>query len=363
MTLKDKGECKMFQLLKNLTSLHGPCGYEQPVSYYIKEYVKELVDEVKIDPIGNVIAMKRGRKPGPKVIVTAHMDEIGFIVKKIENNGLLRFEKLGGHDDRILLAQKVKVRTKDGELLGVIGTMSAHFVKFDDPTKVRKHGQMYIDIGAKSKEDALSIGVQIGTPITWATELELLGNEQTGRVVGKGLDNRAGCAVVIRLLENLQQLDFAGEVIALFTVQEEVGLRGAQVAARNIFADVAIAIDTTAVSDTPEETMDQTLHLGQGTGIKIIDFSLIAHPRVKETLINLADEQEISYQYEVFPGIGTDGGAVALSNKGIPTGVLSIPSRYAHSPVEVIDLNDLQATVDLLTAFITDLDDDSSFPF
>ncbi|MBD8068038.1 M42 family metallopeptidase [Bacillus sp. PS06] len=353
----------MFNLLKTLTGLHGPCGYEQPVSYFIKDYIKDMVDEVVIDPIGNVIATRKGSQPGPKIIVTAHMDEIGFIVKKIENNGLIRFEKLGGHDDRILLAQKVRVRTKSGELLGVIGTMSAHFVKFDDASKVRNHRQLYIDIGAKSKEDALALGVEIGSPITWATELDLLGNEHTGRVVGKGLDDRAGCAVVIKLLENLQNQAFAGEVVAIFTVQEEVGLRGAQVAARNIEVDVAIAIDTTAVSDTPEETMDQTLHLGEGTGIKIIDFSLIAHPTVKETLITVAKEKEIRFQYEVFPGIGTDGGAVSLSNKGIPTGVLSIPSRYAHSPVEVIDLDDLQATINLLTSFVINLNQKSSFSF
>ncbi len=353
----------MFELLKKLTSLHGPCGYEQPISYFIRDYVKELVDDVKIDPIGNVIAVKKGTSPGPKVILTAHMDEVGFIVKKIENNGLIRFEKLGGHDDRILLAQKVKVRTRTEELLGVIGTMSAHFVKFDDPTKVRKHQNLYIDIGAKSKEDAIEMGIEIGLPITWASELELLGNSKTGRVVGKGLDDRAGCAVLLAVLEQLQGKDFLGEIHFLFTVQEEVGLRGAKVASHNIEADVAIAVDTTAVSDTPEETMDQTLALGVGTGIKIIDFSLIAHPTVKESLVNLAKENEIKFQYEVFPGIGTDGGAVSLSNKGIPTGVLSIPSRYAHSPVEVVDLEDMLATQQLIFTFITSLTNDSSFSF
>ena len=353
----------MFELLKKLTSLHGPCGYEQPISYFIKEYVEELVDEVKIDPIGNVIAVKKGTSPGPKVILTAHMDEIGFIVKKVENNGLIRFEKLGGHDDRILLAQKVKVRTRESELLGVIGTMSAHYVKFDDALKVRKHQNLYIDIGARSKEEVHEMGVEIGSPITWANELELLGNSNTGRVVGKGLDDRTGCAVLLSVLEKLSTQQFAGEIHFLFTVQEEVGLRGAKVAAHNIEADVAIAVDTTAVSDTPEETMDNSLFLGQGTGIKIIDFSLIAHPTVKNSLVTLAKENDITFQFEVFPGIGTDGGAVSLSNRGIPTGVLSIPSRYAHSPVEVVDLEDVKATEQLICSFILALDEKSSFSF
>ncbi len=353
----------MFQLLKTLTSLHGPCGFEQPVTTWIRDTLSDLVDELYIDPLGNVIARKKGDKPGPKTIITAHMDEVGFIVKKIENNGFIRFEKLGGHDDRILLAQKVQIRTRTGLLTGVIGTMSAHFVKFDDPSKVRNHRQMYIDVGATSKQEAMQLGVEIGDPITWAPVMEHLGNETTGKIVGKGFDDRAGCAVILQVLHELQNVSFHGEVIAIFTVQEEVGLRGAKVAAEAVEADVAIAIDTTAVSDTSEETMDQSLFLGMGTGIKIIDFSLIAHPAVKETLVTLAKKQEIPFQYEVFPGIGTDGGAVSLANKGIPTGVLSIPSRYAHSPVEVIDLRDLEATKDLLLQFIRSLDDRATFSF
>ncbi len=353
----------MYELLHVLTNLHGPCGYEQPVTSWIKDTVGALVDEVNIDSLGNVIARKKGLAPGPKIIITAHMDEIGFIVKKIENNGLIRFEKLGGHDDRILLAQKVQIRTKNGMITGVIGTISAHFAKFDDANKVRNHRQMYIDIGVSTKEEARELGIEIGNPITWKPSIEYLGNESTGRVVGKGFDDRVGCAVLIETLKELHETSFSGEIIAIFTVQEEIGLRGAQVAAANISADVAIAIDTTAVSDTPEETMDQSLALGKGTGVKVMDFSLISHPAVKNYLIELANRKGVSFQEEVFPGIGTDGGAIALANKGIPTGVLSIPSRYAHSPVEVIDMNDLIATKDLLKAFILSMDNECKFNF
>jgi tetrahedral aminopeptidase len=353
----------MYQLLQTLTSLHGPCGFEQPVATWIKDKLKNLADDVHVDRLGNIIARKKGQKNGPMMIITAHMDEVGFIVKKIENNGLIRFEKLGGHDDRILLAQKVQIRTRKGLLTGVIGTMSAHFVKFDDPTKVRNHRQLYIDVGASSKEAAQGLGVEIGQPITWVPNMEYLGNSTTGKIVGKGFDDRAGCAVILQTLEELKETSFHGEIIAIFTVQEEVGLRGAKVAAECIEADVAIAIDTTAVSDTPEETMDASLGLGAGTGIKIIDFSLIAHPAVKEKLTQLAQQHNILYQLEVFPGIGTDGGAISLANKGIPTGVLSIPSRYAHSPVEVIDVNDLEATKNLLKQFILAVDENSDFSF
>ncbi|MFC0559989.1 M42 family metallopeptidase [Halalkalibacter alkalisediminis] len=353
----------MFELLKNLSLLHGPCGFEQPVSKWIRDYVKPFVDEVMVDPMGNVIARKKGDKSGVRVVLTAHMDEVGFIVKSIEPNGFIRFEKLGGHDDRILLAQKVQVRTKKGYLNGIIGTISAHYTKFDDASKVRNHRQLYIDIGAKDKEEAIRLGVQIGNPISWAPSIDFLGNETTGKVVGKGFDDRAGCAVIIETLKELQSHSFSGEITMIFTVQEEVGLRGAQVAARQVDADVAIAIDTTAVSDTPEEMMDKSLNLGDGTGIKIMDFSLISHSSVKDHLLKIADKREIPYQLEVFPGIGTDEGAMSLANKGIPTGVLSIPSRYAHSPVEVIDLMDLEATKDLLLQFVLSLHPEMEFSF
>ncbi|PYZ95018.1 endoglucanase [Salipaludibacillus keqinensis] len=353
----------MQKLLETLTDLHGPCGHEQPVSKWIRDNVTSLVDEVSVDALGNVIATKNGNQPGPSMVMTAHMDEVGFIVKKIESSGLIRFEKLGGNDDRNLLTQKVQIRTKKGLLIGVIGSISAHFAKFDDASRVRNHRQLYIDVGAKNKQDAMDLGVEIGSPITWAPSIDYLGNEATGRFVGKGFDDRAGCAVLIQVLQELDQADFCGKLTAIFTVQEEVGLRGAQVAAHQVEADVAIAIDTTAVSDTPEETMDDTLAIGEGTGIKVMDFSLISHPAVKDHLVDLATTNKITYQMEIFPGIGTDGGAMSLSKQGIPTGVLSIPSRYAHSPVEVIDMTDLLATKDLLKLFILSLTEESSFLF
>ncbi|MBS4174483.1 M42 family metallopeptidase [Bacillus sp. FJAT-49736] len=351
----------MLEIVKRLTSLNGPCGYEHNVSYFIRDYVKDLVDEVRIDGIGNVIAIKRGELSGPKVLLTAHMDEVGFIVKKIEENGLLRFEKLGGHDDRILLAQQVMVIGNSGEVHGVIGTMSAHFVKYDDPMKVRKHSHLYIDIGATSKEEAENMGIEVGSPVTWATEMKVIGPKGKEMIMAKSLDDRAGCAVLLQLLKELQNEIFVGEITFLFSVQEEVGLRGAETAIKTLEVDAAIAIDTTAVSDTPEETMDKTLFLGHGTGIKVMDFSLIVHKTMKNHLVSLAKANGIAYQLEIFPGIGTDGGAVALANHGVPTGVLSIPSRYAHSPIELVSVADLEATKDLLKAFVLDLSEETSF--
>jgi putative aminopeptidase FrvX len=350
----------MKKLLQDLTDLVGPSGFEHEIARVILERVKPLADEVTIDGLGNIIARVRGQYPGPTLLVSAHMDEIGFIVKKIEENGLIRFEKLGGHDDRILLAQQVRIQTESGVRLGVIGTISAHMVKFDDPVHVRQHRDLYIDVGADSRNAVERLGIQVGDPISWATQMQMLGDT---KVVGKAFDDRAGCAVLIQALQELNASDMHGEVCAVFSVQEEVGLRGAKVAGEQVAADVSIAIDTTAVSDTPEQMMDSTLRLGYGPCIKVMDQSLIASRSVRKELEEAAKAAAIPYQHEIFMGIGTDAGALHQSRGGVPSGVISIPSRYAHSPVEVMDLNDLIQAKDLLKQFIYRLRSKEQFRF
>ncbi|MUK89210.1 M20/M25/M40 family metallo-hydrolase [Ornithinibacillus sp. L9] len=342
----------MQHMLKELSAIHGPCGFEEDVAIYIANRLKNSADSVDTDGIGNLIVRKKGHQEGPKIVIAAHMDEVGFVVKKIEENGLLRFEKLGGHDDRILLSQRIQIKSKNGFHSGVIGTISAHMKKYDDPNKIRAYQKLYIDVGASSKKEVADLGIEVGDSITWYPQFD---NLTEARIVGKAFDDRAGCAVLIKALEELNTKDFAGEVVGIFTVQEEVGLRGARVISHQENTDVAIALDTTAVSDTPEEMMDQTLALGDGTGIKVMDASLISNKKVREHLVKIAKTQNIPHQLEVFPGIGTDAGELSLAQQGIPTGVLSIPSRYAHSSIEVIDKNDLNATKELLIAFIKEM--------
>lgn len=338
--------------LRELSMIHGPSGFEEDVTRYIANRLKGKVDTMEIDGIGNLIVRKKGHKEGPKIVITAHMDEVGFIVKKIEDSGLLRFEKLGGNDDRILLAQRVQINTRKGLRSGVIGTISAHMRRFDDQQKVRDYQKLYIDVGARSKQEAMELGIRVGDSMSWYPHFDHLSDN---RLVGKAFDDRAGCTVLIHALEELHSDDFAGEIVVAFTVQEEVGLRGARVISHQYDADVALALDTTAVSDTPEEVMDQSLALGSGVGIKVLDFSLISNKKVREQLIHIAEEQQIPYQLEVLAGIGTDAGELSLAKQGIPTGVLSIPSRYAHSSIEVIDVNELKAASDLLVAFIKEM--------
>ena len=343
----------MQELLKKLVSVPGPCGFEHEVIRYLRDRLTPVADEIWVDGLGNLIVKKCGAHPGPTLMLSAHADEVGFIVKKIEKNGLIRFEKIGGHDDRVILNERVIVRTQDGRLHeGVIGCISAHMMRFDNTQLIRKHSEMYIDVGAKDDEAVRRMGIRVADSITWQTPYTPFGEN---RVMGHGFDDRAGCAVLAKCLEDIDFENVHGTVYFVFSVQEELGLRGARVASQQITADVAIAVDTTAASDTFEAMMDNTTRLGDGVAIKAMDFSLLASLAVRRKLTALAEENAIPYQTEVFCGIGTDAGEMHKEKAGVPTCVLSIPSRYAHCPVEVLDLGDLAATKDLLSAFIVSM--------
>lgn len=349
------------ELLQKLVSIPGPCGFEHEVARYLFDRLKGSADDAWVDGLGNVLIKRVGAHPGPTLMLSAHADEVGFIVKKIEPNGLLRFEKVGGHDDRVLLSEHVTVTTQEGKRYeGVIGCISCHMLRFDDPHLVRKHSDMYIDVGARDAEGVRRMGIQVADPITWATPYREFGE---GRAMGHAFDDRAGCAVLAKCLEEIDFSKVHGTVYGVFSTQEELGLRGARVASQQITADVAIAIDTTAVSDTFEGMMDHTLALGAGVGIKAMDHSLMASVAVRRQLTELAVQHGIPHQIEVFCGIGTDAGEMHKEKAGVPTCTLSIPSRYAHCPYEVIDLGDLQATHDLLTRFILSMRSREEFSF
>lgn len=345
----------LYELLKNLCELVGPSGFEQDVQRFIKKEIESRVDKVEVDALGNLIATVKATDPQmPSILLAAHADEIGFIVKKIEPNGTLRFEQLGGFDNRVLLAQPVTIKGSEGYIEGVIGTLAVHYVKWDDPKRITSHRDLYIDVGASSAEEVLEMGIKVGQPISYGSGLKLAGDKKRNRVVGKALDDRAGCAVLIELIKNLESNKESkhGDIYCVFTVQEEVGLRGASVLSPGIKSDFALAVDTTPTSDTYDVLMTGTRTLGGGPCIKIADKSLIAHPLVTGLLEKVAVEQSIPYQQEIFMGIGTDAGAIHMTSTGVSSGVVSIPSRYTHTPIEIVDLDDLKNTVLLIEAFI-----------
>ena len=350
----------MEKLIQELISLPGACGQEHAVIKYLYERLKDQTDTCYVNGLGDLIVTKKGAFNGPVLAVSAHTDEVGFIVKKIETSGLIRFEKLGGHDDRILLSQKVLVHGEKGPCPGVIGTISAHMQRFDNTSLIRNYREMYIDIGAVDDQEVREMGVSEGDQITWNSPFTRCGKS---RAYGHAFDDRCGCAVLVKAIENTDFSKVHGTLIGIFSTQEEVGLRGATAAASSIRPDVALAVDTTAVSDTPEAMMDKTLALGKGAGIKVMDFSLLASKAVWKFMRKIAEENNIPYQLEIFTGIGTDAGALHQGYDGVPSGVISIPSRYAHSNVEMIDMNDFENCEKLLEAFLLNMRDSSQFAF
>jgi len=321
------------ELVKRLTEAFGPSGAEGPIREVIRKEVEPLVDEIRVDALGNLICRKKGRG-GKKILLDAHMDEIGLMVTHIDDNGFLRFGTIGGVNPYIALGQRVYF---ENSTFGVIGSE-----RIDDPKDV-KHEKLFIDIGAKDKKEA-GAKVKVGDSAAFFQPAVDLGC----KMVAKAMDDRIGCVVIIETLRRLSETP--NEIFAVFAVQEEVGLRGARVAAFGIEPDAGLAFDVTRTGDTPKGiTMD--VGLGKGAAIKVKDSSLICHPGLKNYLVKLAEDHGIPYQMEVLEAGGTDSGAIQMTKAGIPAGVVSIPCRYIHSPSEMVDMGDVEACVRLAKAF------------
>lgn len=329
-------------LLKELSEAFGVSGHEDAVRQLILDTIKDLVDEYRVDALGNLIASKKGRgRARRKVMVAAHMDEVGLMIMHVEKEGSLRFRPVGGIDPRVLLAKKVLVG--DDKVPGVVGVKPIHLLEPKGREQVVQVKDMSIDIGASSKEEAEKL-VKIGDYAAFDVSFSELGGELR-TVKGKAFDDRAGCAVLIGLLRESYRFDF----YAVFTVQEEVGLRGARVAAHAIAPDIAFALEGTICDDMPKKRdISPTTTLGAGPAITIMDRSVIADRRLVGLLVNTAEKKGIPYQFKQ-PGLGgTDAGAIHLSREGVPATVVSVPSRNIHSPVCLLSLNDLDSTLHLM---------------
>jgi endoglucanase len=325
----------MKELLKKLSEAYGPSGREENISRIIRAEIENYVDEVYTDCFGNLYAVKKGNQP--KIMVAAHMDEIGVIVTFIEEKGFLRFNQVGGVSPFVSLGQRVVFSN------GTTGTIGVE--KLEDIKKLTLDN-MYIDIGADDRADAAK-KVNIGDIAAFSAGFNIAGN----RVIGKAMDNRAGCAVLVKAIKEISATE--NEIYAVFTTQEEVGLRGSKTSSYRLNPDLALAIDVTMVGDTPEPLSKMDVSLGKGPAVKVKDASVICHPRMKEMLVELAEKNNIPYQMEVLQAGGTDAGAIHLTREGIPCGVISIPCRYVHTPGEMVDLRDLDHTVSLLSLFLT----------
>lgn len=321
------------ELLEKLTRCVSPSGRENSARSVIENELKSVCDEIYTDALGNLICHKKGS--GKKVMLTAHMDEIGFMVNYIDEDGFARFSTIGGVQKYNCINSCIEFEN------GTRGKIS--YENKENPTTA-SFEKMYIDIGAASRKEAEE-KLQIGDMATYAPAFSIIGK----RIMAKALDDRAGCWALIRAMQQTQKSE--NDIYAVFTAQEEVGLRGAKTAAALINPDIAVSVDVSNVGDTPQSE-ELNLSIGKGPAIKMKDASFIIHENVKNMLLDCAKKADIPYQMEAASYGGTDAGAIHLSGGGVRAGTISIPTRYIHSAGEVIDKTDLENTCELLKTVI-----------
>lgn len=335
-----------FEFFKKLVETPSPAGYEQPAAAVWREEAAKYADTVTADVLGNSVATLNPSGT-PRILLASHIDEIGFMVKSIDDNGYIFMDGIGGHDSMVVVGQRVEIHTDQGTVYGVIGRKAWHLLT-DEDSKKPELTSMWIDIGAENKAEAESL-VKIGDPITTAAGMHLLGKKY---VTSRALDNKMGAFILIELLKRLKGKSFSPAVLTAATTQEEACWRGAKVCAYGLNPQIAIAIDVGQASDHPDIDKKKTGDFKLGSG-PMITRGPNANPCVNKVLFQAAKEKNIPFQIEAVPeGTGTDVETMQMAQAGVATGIISVPLRYMHTPNEVLALDDLEKTVDLLEAFI-----------
>ena len=343
------------QLVIDLCKLDGPSGFETEVRDYVNQYIKKLKLDVVTDNLGSIVGVKKGKEKGPNILIAGHLDEIGFVVTKIEDSGYIRMTPVGGWWSHTLLSQKMCITTRDGKkIYGVVGSTPPHILPREKMLRVVQLKDIYLDLGCKNKTEVEKAGIRVGDPITPHTEPFVGLNENT--LFAKALDNRVGTAIALLLLKRLAKNKSShwANVYAGATVQEEVGLRGAKTLAYKINPDIAIALDVTISNDHIGMERSETI-MGDGISISILDRASIGNPQLIRYLEDLAIKNKIPYTFDALTGGGTDAGAFHLSRSGVITVTLSAATRYIHSHYAVCHLGDIEAAVQLLEKFILSL--------
>ncbi len=346
---------KTLTWLKEISEAAGPSGYEQRVKALLAERLAGK-SEVSYDRIGSIIFKKQGTTEAPRIMLASHMDEIGFMVKHITKEGFLKFTTLGGWWEQVMLGQRVTVMTAKGDIPGVIGSKPPHILSAEERKKVVQKKDMYIDIGAADDNEVKEkFGVRPGDAIAPYSTFTTMADDKF--LMAKAWDNRIGCAIMADVIEALHQEIHPNAVYGVGTVQEEVGLRGAKTSASVIDPHFAFAVDTCVAGDTPGIGDDQAAsRLGKGVAISIYDSSLIPLPKLRQFAVAVAEENNIPYQLEFTEGGGTDAGRIHIHGQGVPSLVLSLPTRYIHSHNSVIHRDDYDAAVRLIVAILKKLD-------
>lgn len=345
-------ENETLELFKTLTELPGAPGNEHQVRKFMREQLSKYADEVVQDGLGGIFGVKRGSQNGPTVMVAGHMDEVGFMVTSITDNGMIRFQTLGGWWSQVLLAQRVQIITDNGPIVGVVGSIPPHLLDESQRSKPMDVKNMLIDIGADDREDAKRIGIKPGQQIVPICPFTVMANEK--KILAKAWDNRYGCGLSIELLKELQGESIPNILYSGANVQEEVGLRGAQAAANMIKPDIFFALDASPANDASGDK-NEFGQLGKGTLLRIFDRSMVTHKGMREFVLDTAESNNIPYQYFVSQG-GTDAGRVHTSGEGVPSAVVGICSRYIHTHASIIHVDDYAAAKALLVKLVKSCD-------
>jgi putative aminopeptidase FrvX len=336
------------QLFQTLTELPGAPGQEHQVRKFLKEELSKYTDEVIQDKLGSIFGVKRGTGTGPTIMVAGHMDEVAFMVTAITKNGMIRFQPLGGWWNQVLLAQRVQIITDNGPVIGVIASIPPHLLEDSQRNKPMEIKNMLIDIGADDQNDAVNIGIKPGQQIIPICPFTPMANPK--KIMAKAWDNRYGCGLAIELLQELKDEQLPNILYSGATVQEEVGLRGAQTAANMINPDLFFALDASPANDMSGDNQEFG-QLGKGPLLRIFDRSMVTHRGMREFVLDMAETHKIPYQYFVSQG-GTDAGRVHTANEGVPSAVIGICSRYIHTHASIIHTDDYAAAKELIVKLV-----------
>lgn len=348
-------------LLKELTEINGIPGYEAPVREVVRKHLDPL-GELSQDKIGSVICKAEGQAEDPKVMLAGHMDEIGFMVKHITKEGFLHFLPLGSWFDQVLLGQRVVIKSKNGDVVGVIGAKPPHLLPADQRNKVVKKQDMYIDIGATSKEEVEQAGVRPGDPAIPRADFVPLANGKT--YLSKAFDDRVGVALLVSSLQELKNRDHPNTIYGVATVQEEVGLRGATTSVRAVDPDVAIVLESDIAGDVPGiKPEESSVKLGKGPTVLIYDARMIPNLKLRDFVMGTAEEIDVPIQHSYVEGGSTDGAAIHLHSTGVPTVVIGVAVRHIHSDSSILHRDDYDNAVKLLVEVIKRLDTDTVAEF
>ncbi|MCI2254351.1 M42 family metallopeptidase [Domibacillus indicus] len=345
-------------MLKELTDAKGIAGNEREAREVMQKYIEPFAEEVTTDGLGSLIAKKTGDANGPKIMVAGHLDEVGFMVTRIDDKGFIRFQTVGGWWSQVMLAQRVTIVTRKGDITGVIGSKPPHILPAEARKKPVDIKDMFIDIGASSREEASEWGVRPGDMVVPYFEFTVMNNEKM--LLAKAWDNRIGCAIAIDVMKYVKDKQHANIVYGVGTVQEEVGLRGAKTSAHQIGPDIAFGVDVGIAGDTPGVTEKEAMgKMGKGPQIILYDASMVSHKGLRDFVTDVADELNIPYQFDAMAGGGTDSGEIHKTGNGVPTLSVTIATRYIHSHAAMLHRDDYENAVKLLGEVILRLDRDT----